>query len=61
MEAQFLPFRPWLKANGISVTTGYRLVKEGVLKLTKIRSRSYLTKAESERFEAFLEQKGRAA
>ena len=50
MEAQVYPFRPWLKTNGISPTTGYRLVKEGVLRLTKIRRRSYIARTEAERF-----------
>jgi hypothetical protein len=56
MEPQLQPFRPWLKANGISVTTGYRLVKDGALRLTKIRSRSYLTKTEETRWLASLRQ-----
>ena len=54
MEPQLYPFRPWLKANGISATTGYRLAKEGALRLTKVRRRTYLTKSEAERFFASL-------
>ena len=56
MEPQFYPFRPWLKANGISPTTGYRLVKEGELHLSKIRSRSYIAAAEAKRFEESLQK-----
>ncbi len=37
MEPQFFLWRHWLKINGISTTTGYRLVKDGSIKLIKIR------------------------
>lgn len=45
-----IPFSDWLLANKISRTTGYRLVRDGALKLTKIRRRSYLTETEIVRF-----------
>jgi len=50
MEADLYLFRPWLMANGISTTTGYRLVRDGALRLTKIRKRSYVARTEATRF-----------
>jgi predicted site-specific integrase-resolvase len=56
MEAHYMqlpdvtPFATWLKDNNISHSTGYRLVREGKLKIVKIHRRSYVTKNERERF-----------
>ncbi|MBP7253187.1 MAG: hypothetical protein KBA75_06865 [Alphaproteobacteria bacterium] len=51
---QVKPFRDWLKENGISPATGYRLVSAGRLSLTKLNARSYVTAEEASRFIAAL-------
>lgn len=55
-EPELVPFRDWLRANGIGISTGYRLVTEGRLTLTHIGKRSYLTRETRAAFLKSLEQ-----
>lgn len=55
-NAHLILFSEFLKINSISRSSGYRYVREGVLKITKVRSRSYLTVTEIERFMKHLER-----
>lgn len=57
-QDQLFPFRKWLYDNSISVTTGYRLAKDGMLSLTKLRRRSYIKASEAERFMNSLSSQG---
>ncbi|MCW2286094.1 hypothetical protein M2320_003898 [Rhodoblastus acidophilus] len=50
LEPDFLPFTAHLKANGISLRTGQRLVKAGKLKVTKIGRLSYIQRADWQKF-----------
>ena len=52
LDPDFVPFRDYCRANGIGVTTGYKLVKDGKIKLCHIGKRSYLTREEREAFRA---------
>ncbi len=45
-----MPFRDWLKENGIGVTTGYKLAKENKLRPVKVNKLTMITREESERF-----------
>lgn len=51
-----IPFIDWLKANGLSRATGYRLINDGLLHITKVRRRTYITKNEAARFVDSLEK-----
>lgn len=53
---ELVPFRDWLRANGIGISTGYRLVADKRLTLTHIGKRSYLTRAARAAFLKSLEQ-----
>jgi hypothetical protein len=55
---ELVPFRDWLRTNGIGISTGYRLVSDGRLTLTHIGKRSYLTRQARA---AFLESLNTAA
>ena len=57
-DPELVPFREWLRANGIGISTGYRLVSDGRLTLTHIGKRSYLTRQARA---AFLESLSTAA
>jgi hypothetical protein len=54
-QPELVRFRPWARANIGGVSTAYRLVKEGKLRLTKIGKSSYVTRAEIQRFIKSLE------
>lgn len=43
-------FRKWLAENDIPPSTGYLLVQKGKIKLTKIGSASYISRADREAF-----------
>jgi len=43
-------FRPWARKNIGGISTAYRLVNEGKLKIVKIGKASYLTRDEISRF-----------
>ncbi len=43
-------FRPWLEANGIGVTKGYELAKQGKLKTVKIGKNRYVTEEAAQAF-----------
>lgn len=49
-DPDFIPLRQYCRDNGIGVSTGYRLVAEGRLRLTKINSRSYISREDREAF-----------
>ena len=50
MQTSMMPFREWLKENGIGVTTGYKLAKEGKIRPVKIGKLTMITREEGERF-----------
>jgi len=43
-DPDLIPFREYCRANRIGVSTAYRLAAEGRLKITKLGSRSYLSR-----------------
>jgi predicted site-specific integrase-resolvase len=49
-DSDLTPFRDYCRANGIGISTGYRLVSDGKLRLTKINSRSYISREDREAF-----------
>jgi predicted site-specific integrase-resolvase len=49
-DPDLTPFRDYCRANGIGISTGYRLVSDGKLRLTKINSRSYISREDREAF-----------
>jgi hypothetical protein len=49
-DPDFIPFREYCRTNGIGISTGYRLVADGKLRLTKINSRSYVSREDREAF-----------
>jgi len=54
-EPDLVRFRPWARANIGGISTAYRLVNEGRLRITKIGKSSYVTRAEIQRFLKSLE------
>ena len=50
IEPDFKPFRTYCQENGIGVSTGYKLVSDGKLRITKIGSRSYVSRENREAF-----------
>lgn len=50
IDSDLVPFRDYCRANGIGISTGYRLVSDGRLRLTKINSRSYVSREDREAF-----------
>ncbi len=54
-QPELVRFRPWARANIGGVSTAYRLVKDGRLRITKIGKSSYVTRAEIQRFMKSLE------
>lgn len=50
----FIPFRDYCRSNGIGISTGYRLVADGKLRITKINSRSYVSREDRKAFLQFL-------
>lgn len=50
------PFREFLRRNRIGLTSGYKLAAEGKIKLTKVGSRTYVTREAIASFLANLQQ-----
>lgn len=55
-EPDFIPLRQWCRDCGIGVSTAYRLVADGKLRLTKINSRSYISREDREAFRQSLKE-----
>jgi predicted site-specific integrase-resolvase len=50
MQAMMMPFRQWLKENGIGRTKGYQLAREGKIHPKKVDGKVMITMEEAERY-----------
>ncbi len=48
---RWYPFRPWCKAKGFTVQTGYNLISAGKVHTVTAGRRRYVTESEDKRFD----------